>query len=68
MLLPRWRSYAIRRRVATWPDGAVGHELVRVPLAELADWDEAHDPAGRSLRSESTGSAGSALTVDPEKA
>lgn len=62
-LLPRWRSYAIRRRVTTWPDGAVGHELVRVPLDELQEWDDKHDPAGRSIHSETT-----TVVDDPDKA
>lgn len=52
-MIPKWRRYAVRQRVVTWPDGAAGHEIVKIPLSEVAEWDATHDPTGRSLRAPS---------------
>ncbi|KAF4302706.1 Amino acid/polyamine transporter I [Botryosphaeria dothidea] len=45
-LLPRWGGYKMRQRVLQLPDGAITHELVKVPNAEEAIWDEEHDTLG----------------------
>lgn len=45
-LLPRWGGYKMRQRVLQLPDGAITHELVKVPNAEVAKWDEEHDTLG----------------------
>lgn len=51
-LLPRWGKYEVRAEIFTVDDGsgATMHRLVRVPLGELARWDEEHDEAGRLRR------------------
>ena len=55
-VLPRWKGYVIRAEVLDVDGGSANtHRLVRVPVAEAAQWDAAHDDAGR-LRSGSSGS------------
>ena len=50
-MLPKWRGYAVRAEVLDVDgNGANTHRLMRVPLAELAQWDAEHDDAGK-LRS-----------------
>ncbi|KAF1913065.1 amino acid permease-domain-containing protein [Ampelomyces quisqualis] len=50
-VLPRWGNYAIRSQVINVGDnGANTHRLLRVPNAEVADWDASHDELGRALR------------------
>ncbi|KAK8096065.1 hypothetical protein PG999_014087, partial [Apiospora kogelbergensis] len=51
--IPRWKGYTIRPEIVELDNsGAMTHHLVRVPNAELADWDEAHDEAGNLRRRE----------------
>ncbi|TDZ27697.1 High-affinity methionine permease [Colletotrichum spinosum] len=59
-VVPKARGYRIRQQVLELADGAQSHELVKVPVAELGDWDAAHDNAGRPmpLLSSSQGSKG----------
>ncbi|EAT77829.1 hypothetical protein HBI56_192910 [Parastagonospora nodorum] len=50
-VLPRWGNYAIRSQVVNVDDnGANTHRLLRVPNAEVAEWDANHDELGRALR------------------
>ncbi|VUC30570.1 unnamed protein product [Clonostachys rosea] len=50
-LLPRWGNYSIRAQVINVDEnGANTHRLLRVPNAEVADWDATHDDLGRELR------------------
>jgi hypothetical protein len=50
-ILPRWRGYRIRAEtIDVGREGANTHRLVQVPLAELAEWDNVHDEAGRIRR------------------
>ncbi|TDZ18190.1 High-affinity methionine permease [Colletotrichum orbiculare MAFF 240422] len=49
-VVPKARGYSIRQQVLELADGAQSHELVKVPVAELGDWDAAHDNVGRPLR------------------
>lgn len=51
-LLPKWRGYTIRSQVLDidGDTGANTHRLVRVPNAELAEWDATHDELGRVRR------------------
>jgi amino acid transporter len=50
-VLPRWGNYAIRSQVIDVDDnGANTHHLLRVPHAEVADWDASHDELGRAKR------------------
>lgn len=47
-LLPKWRGYRIRTEIQNVDEGsgANTHRLVRVPLANLDEWDATHDEAG----------------------
>ncbi|TEA20262.1 High-affinity methionine permease [Colletotrichum sidae] len=54
-VVPKARGYRIRQQVLELADGAQSHELVKVPVAELGDWDAAHDNVGRPLRHVSSG-------------
>ncbi|KAL1623927.1 hypothetical protein SLS56_008051 [Neofusicoccum ribis] len=57
-LLPRLGSYAMRQRVLQLPDGAITHQLVKVPNAELEQWDAEHDALGNTRNGD---------TVEPHK-
>jgi hypothetical protein len=49
-VLPRWGNYTIRSQVVNVDDnGANTHRLLRVPNAEVADWDANHDELGRAI-------------------
>ncbi|KAK0744644.1 amino acid permease-domain-containing protein [Apiosordaria backusii] len=48
-LLPKLRGYRIRQEVLTLEDGAQSHKVIKVPVAELAEWDATHDAVGRPL-------------------
>ncbi|KAG7150478.1 hypothetical protein HYQ46_000581 [Verticillium longisporum] len=52
--LPQWKGYRIRTEVldvdVSEDTGANTHRLVRVPLAELDEWDQTHDETGRLRR------------------
>ncbi|KAI4597739.1 hypothetical protein KJ359_004014 [Pestalotiopsis sp. 9143b] len=48
-LLPRWRGYQLRQEVLQLDGGAQGHQLVKVPLEQVAEWDATHDAAGRAI-------------------
>ncbi|TDZ46849.1 High-affinity methionine permease [Colletotrichum trifolii] len=54
-VVPKARGYRIRQQLLELADGAQSHELVKVPVAELGDWDAAHDNIGRPLRHVSSG-------------
>ncbi|KAF7586229.1 hypothetical protein BBP40_009213 [Aspergillus hancockii] len=45
--IPRWKGYEFRQTVLEFDDGSVAHKLVKVPVVELARWDEEHDAVGR---------------------
>jgi hypothetical protein len=49
--LPKRGNYAIRSTIAVVDDGsgATAHRIVKVPNAELAEWDATHDEHGRLL-------------------
>lgn len=51
-LLPKWRGYKIRSQVLDidGDSGANTHRLLRVPVAEVAEWDAKHDEQGRLRR------------------
>lgn len=44
--LPKWKGYKLRPEIIDIGDGAQAHKIVRVPLAELQEWDAKHDAAG----------------------
>lgn len=52
-LLPRWRGYRLRQEVLQLDGGAQGHQLVKVPLEQVAEWDATHDAAGRAIGADS---------------
>ncbi|KAI2631347.1 amino acid transporter [Hypomontagnella submonticulosa] len=57
-LLPRLGGYKVRPEILSVEDnGANTHRLVKVPLDEVAKWDEEHDEAGRLRRRRAVGSA-----------
>lgn len=50
-VVPRLGGYQLRPEVLHVDDhGAVTHQLVKVPLNELDEWDREHDEAGRLRR------------------
>ncbi|KAK4110176.1 hypothetical protein N656DRAFT_714456 [Canariomyces notabilis] len=48
-VIPRLRGYRFRQGIATFEDGAQSHKLVKVPVAEVEQWDATHDAVGRPL-------------------
>ncbi|KAK0746925.1 amino acid permease-domain-containing protein [Schizothecium vesticola] len=48
-LVPRLRGYRIRQTVLHLDNHALTHQLVKVPLAGLKEWDATHDAVGRPL-------------------
>lgn len=55
-LLPKIGGYQVRQEVLILDHGAQSQVLTKVPLAELALWDETHDTTGRRLDDGSDGS------------
>ncbi|KAL2015467.1 hypothetical protein VTK56DRAFT_5392 [Thermocarpiscus australiensis] len=78
-IVPKLRGYRIRQETLVFEDGAQSHRLVKVPAAEVAQWDATHDAVGRPLnRTSESGSDGSnnpgtekvgslVRSADPEK-
>ncbi|KAL1410263.1 hypothetical protein Q8F55_004269 [Vanrija albida] len=52
-VFPRLGKYQNRHTVIQLPDGAVASLMIRVPNAEVEEWDRKHDPSGRSVSDES---------------
>lgn len=48
-VLPRLGGYRLRQEVLELDSGAQSHSIVKVPLADLNDWDSTHDAVGRLL-------------------
>ena len=48
-ILPKFRGYRIRQQAFTLDKGAVSHELVRVPVNNLAEWDATHDAVAHRI-------------------
>ncbi|KAF5860881.1 hypothetical protein ETB97_000972 [Aspergillus alliaceus] len=46
-VIPKYKGYDWRQTVLEFGDGSVAHNLVKVPVAELEQWNEEHDAAGR---------------------
>lgn len=44
--LPKWKKYELRQEVLQLGDGAQTHSLVKVPCAEVTEWDRSHDVHG----------------------
>jgi hypothetical protein len=49
-VLPRLGNYQFRQSILTGPAGETSHQLVKVLNAEVAQWDDEHDAAGRMRR------------------
>ncbi|KAK3316876.1 amino acid permease-domain-containing protein [Apodospora peruviana] len=60
--IPKLRGYRFRQEVLRVDsNGATSHKLVKVPMAELAEWDATHDAVGRQTNNHNgagTGAAG----------
>ncbi|KAI1849708.1 hypothetical protein JX265_008047 [Neoarthrinium moseri] len=52
-VIPHWRGYRLRQELISLDDGAQTHNLVKVPVDELAEWDATHDSTGRQTTRES---------------
>ncbi|KAM7197559.1 high affinity methionine permease [Rhypophila sp. PSN 637] len=48
-IIPRLKGYRLRQQVLFFEDGAQSHQLLKVPVQELAEWDSRHDAVGRPL-------------------
>jgi len=48
-ILPKLRGYRFRQEVIGLDGGAQTHRLVKVPVAELSEWDASHDAVGRAI-------------------
>lgn len=75
-IIPKLRGYRLRQEAVEYEGGAQSHRLIKVPVAEVAQWDAAHDAVGRPLhRGSYSGSAndadsekvGATVRADPEK-
>ena len=49
--IPYIGGYRLRQEVVNLGDGAVSHKLLKIPKAELLEWDASHDAVGRALGS-----------------
>ncbi|KAK4183243.1 high-affinity methionine permease [Podospora australis] len=47
--IPKLKGYRVRQEVLTLEDGAQSHRIIKVPAAEVAEWDASHDAVGRPL-------------------
>ncbi|TXT11197.1 hypothetical protein VHUM_01948 [Vanrija humicola] len=50
-ILPRLGGYKIRQTVIQLSDGAISSYIIKVPNADVEEWDRKHDPSGRSIDS-----------------
>jgi len=56
--IPKLRGYHVRQETLVFEDGAQSHRLVKVPVAEVAQWDATHDAVGRPIGSKAGSSSG----------
>ncbi|KAB5517455.1 amino acid permease-domain-containing protein [Coniochaeta sp. 2T2.1] len=49
-VLPRFGGYRLRQEVLVLDNGAQSHQILKVPIEEVAQWDATHDAVGRPLR------------------
>ncbi|KAG5354131.1 hypothetical protein C0989_007492 [Termitomyces sp. Mn162] len=54
-VLPKLGGYAIRQSVEKLDDGAIINKLVKVPNAEVENWDATHDKHGEVIEQRSEG-------------
>lgn len=46
-LLPNWKGYQLRSEAVTLDNGVQSHEIRKVPVSELDEWEATHDVTGR---------------------
>ncbi|KAL2145695.1 hypothetical protein VTI28DRAFT_6570 [Corynascus sepedonium] len=73
-LIPKFRGYRIRQENIVFEDGAQSHRLIKVPVAEVAEWDATHDAVGRPRNTsgnakvdKSAGGSDNDIVADNEK-
>lgn len=49
-VLPRFGGYRLRQEVLVLDNGAQSHQILKIPIGELAQWDATHDVVGRPLQ------------------
>jgi hypothetical protein len=49
-VLPKLRKYHVRQVVLALDNGEQSHKIVKVPYAEIEQWDATHDAVGREIR------------------
>ncbi|TFK25641.1 high affinity methionine permease [Coprinopsis marcescibilis] len=49
VILPKYGNYTIRQLLEKLPDGAQTNRLIKVPNAELVEWDANHDEQGNVI-------------------
>lgn len=47
--IPRWRGYRLRQEVLQLEGGEQTHNLVKVPIADIPEWDLTHDAIGHPV-------------------
>lgn len=55
-VLPKVSGYELRQTVIEYDNKSIVHHLVKVPVAEVARWDEEHDAEGKLRRRVNPGS------------
>ncbi len=71
-MIPKISGYRIRQEVLVLDDGAQSHRVVKVSVAEVADWDAKHDAVGHlhhggAVYVDSKDARGGDEASDPEK-
>ncbi|KAG5790009.1 hypothetical protein H9Q69_010931 [Fusarium xylarioides] len=46
-LLPKWKGYRLRSETVILDNGVQSHEIRKVPIGELDEWEATHDVTGR---------------------
>ncbi len=66
-VLPKWLGYRIRAEIVTTEDEKTStHRLVKVPLADVSQWDADHTESGE-LRLRRSGTATDSDSVGEQK-
>ena len=66
-VLPKYRGYRIRQETLVLENGAQSHRLIKVPVAEIQQWDATHDAVGRPLNRTSVSGSDHTHHGDSEK-
>ncbi|KAM0430356.1 hypothetical protein ACHAQK_010687 [Fusarium lateritium] len=57
-LLPRWKGYKLRSEAIILDNGVQSHEIRKVPISKLEEWEATHDTTGRLRQTTVLQSAG----------